>query len=94
MSWWYGLSFRAVGDMPQAAITAYLMRLPAVQAEAKLLLFEVLQAALADRRGQEAALRRWRRQAYGEMERRRPASAAILRMMGIGVEARHGVQSG
>ena len=53
--------------MPVAAIKVYLERLPNVQAEEKLLMFDAANTVWMERHDKRRTLRSWQRQAFGEM---------------------------
>lgn len=53
--------------MPVAAIKAYLERLPAVQAQDKLVMFEAANAVWMERHDKRRTLRGWQRLAFGEV---------------------------
>lgn len=87
MSYWYGLSFEDVAEMPFAAIRNYLERLPARQTETKLLLADVISFPHMKKGDRQTAMRQWMKIAQPRRETElRPASPAILKLMGIGVE--------
>jgi hypothetical protein len=72
--------------MPIASITAYLERLPARQAELKLLLSDTVSIPHMKENARKQTLSGWMRVAQVfYSENARPASAARLRLMGIGV---------
>jgi hypothetical protein len=71
--------------MPMAMIRAYLDRIIAMQGEAKANESEVIMLPHIEKRDRIKILRRWERQS-GARGEARPASAAALRRMGIGVE--------
>ena len=75
-----------MADMPFAAIDAYLKRLPARQAELKLLLADAVSIPHMKENHRREAQNAWMRTAMvnGGNEAK-PASPAILKMMGIGV---------
>ena len=73
--------------MPQAAISAYLERLPQMQAEQKLLIYEAVRTPHLNGKAQARVLRAWRRQLGGNADQQvRPATRAILQAAGIRVE--------
>lgn len=72
--------------MPIAAINVYLERLPARQAEMKMMLADVVSYPHIKQDKQERAMSRWFREASAYVVRKaKVASPAILRLMGIGV---------
>jgi mannitol/fructose-specific phosphotransferase system IIA component len=72
--------------MPLAAISAYLERLPARQAELKLLLSDAVSIPHMKENHREAAQSAWMRAAMIEADNSiKPASPARLKLMGIGV---------
>lgn len=73
--------------MPQAAIRLYLNRLPALQAEFRMLLSEAVIVPHLDAEARRTLLRRWEREAAQFVaDRERSTSVAAIRMMGIGVK--------
>jgi hypothetical protein len=86
LSYWYGLSFAEIADMPFTAISAYLERLPARQAETKMMMADVVSYPHMKALDRQSALRGWMKQANARQpEQRRPASPAALKLLGIGV---------
>jgi hypothetical protein len=86
LSFWYGLGFEDLANMPFASMEAYSSQLPARLAELKLLLAETTTIPHAKEGDRKSALAAWRREANMKSQRRtKPASPAILKMMGIGV---------
>lgn len=86
MTFWYGMSFEEVGEMPMASIEAYLERLPARFAEMKLVFADVVSLPHMKDHQRSERLREWMREV--EMfnpTMTKPASPARLRMMGVGV---------
>ena len=71
--------------MPLAAINAYLDRLPARQAELKLLLSDAVSIPHMKENHRREAQSAWMRAARISMESAQTASPARLKMMGIGV---------
>lgn len=73
--------------MPHTAIQEYLSRLEARQAETSLLLADTNLLAYMSKGDRSMTLKRWIRQAKARTSNAlRPASAAVLKLMGIGVE--------
>lgn len=70
--------------MPIAAFQEYLRRLPARQAELKLVLAEAISLPQMKERDHKAAIRRWMREA-GVEERAKPATSSVLKLLGIGI---------
>jgi hypothetical protein len=85
LSFWYGLSFEAAANMPFAAIESYLERLPARQAEMKLLLADVVSVPHMKEHNRRSALNQWMRNAKARAQAVRPATPGVLKLMGIGV---------
>lgn len=72
--------------MPIAAINVYLERLPARQAELKLMLADVVSYPHIKKDQQDTAMKKWLREANANVvQKAKVASPAILRLMGIGV---------
>lgn len=86
MSFWYALSFEDVRSMPMAAVSMYMERLPARQAEWKLAMTQAAAIPHMKKENRKAAVRALEKQAneYREQEAH-VASPAKLKMMGIGV---------
>lgn len=85
MSFWYGLGFADICQMPMATIRHYLQRLPARQGEWRATLIESTSfphQKESDRRRLIASLER----ATGSTRKARPASVAELALVGIGME--------
>ncbi len=86
MTFWYGLGFDEIAQMPTAAIWAYLERLPSLQAEARL---QGIEAAMMphvmdrDRRATFKQLERTMLARHGGRKRVKP-DRAQLALMGIG----------
>ena len=80
----YGLSYTDINAMPLAAIRAYLDCIPAVQAEQRLIVGDG--ASLPYMKDPRKVQREWQKAAYDGLREARPATPAILKMMGIGVE--------
>lgn len=76
--------------MPFTAIEQYLERLDARQAEMKLLLADAIALPYMKKGYQVMAMKRWMRAAKARDGQARPASAAVLKLMGIGVEVLDG----
>lgn len=79
----YGLSFQEINGMPLAAIEAYLVNVPRVLAERKLVTGEG--AVLPWMKDPRKQLKRWQRLAYPSQPRAAPATPGMLRSLGIGV---------
>lgn len=72
--------------MPIAAINVYLERLPARQAELKLMLADVVSYPHIKKDAQDTSIKQWLREANANVvQKAKVASPAILRLMGIGV---------
>lgn len=72
--------------MPIAAINAYLERLPARQAELKLVMSDAVSTPHMKERDRAATLKGWMRAAKIDADANvKPASPARLKLMGIGV---------
>lgn len=86
MSFWYGLGFDDISNMPFAAIEAYLQRLPARQAELRLMVADAASIPHMKPEARRSVMRAWERIAeeFGGATAR-PASAGRLKLMGIGV---------
>jgi hypothetical protein len=84
LTFWYGLGFDDISNMPMAAIMAYLQELPARQAELKLTLTETEMMPNMKPNARQQALKEWMRTAELQSAAR-PASPGILKLMGIGV---------
>lgn len=80
----YGLSFSEINAMPIAAIRAYLDRIPAIQAEQRLIVGDG--ASLPYMKDPQRVIRNWQKIAYDGMTEKKVATPGILKMMGIGVE--------
>lgn len=85
MTFWYGLGFADLSEMPITAIQAYMQDLPARQAEMKLMLYEVESMPNMKKHDQENRLKNWLRSAGIASSTARKATPGILKMMGIGV---------
>lgn len=72
--------------MPFTAIEQYLERLEARQAETSLLMADVTVLPYMKKGDQSMSIRQWMRKAKArQTQQARPASAAVLKLMGIGV---------
>jgi hypothetical protein len=71
--------------MPFSAIDAYLERLEARMAEAKLMLSDAVSYPHLKDSARSNAAQRWMQKANAR-QKARPATPAILKLMGIGVE--------
>lgn len=72
--------------MPQTAISAYLERLPARQAEVKLMLSDAVSYPHMKKGDRQTAMRQWMKKARSRSDASvRPASPGVLKLLGIGV---------
>jgi hypothetical protein len=87
MSFWYGLGFNDLANMPVASIEIYMQQLPARLAELSLLLADTTMLPHAKEDARRNALTKWQRVVNMKSQvNAKPASPAVLKMMGIGVE--------
>jgi hypothetical protein len=84
MTFWYGLGFADISDMPMTAFTAYVQHLPARQAEMKLILSEVESLPNMKPSARASLMREWMKAAEIEPTVRK-ATPGILKLLGIGV---------
>jgi hypothetical protein len=86
LTYWYGLGYREIAEMPSGVIRAYLERLPARLAEWKMAMAEAVSLPYMREGQQRQIIAAWRRAATGGRPvPARPASDEVLRMMGIRV---------
>lgn len=88
MTFWYGLGFADISNMPMAAIQAYLINLPVRQAELKLLMAEVESIPNMKKQDRESLLKDWMQTARVKPAVRK-ATPGILKLLGIGVHHVH-----
>ncbi|RMD61371.1 hypothetical protein D6833_08340, partial [Candidatus Parcubacteria bacterium] len=79
LSFWYGLGFAEIGAMPQAAIAAYLERLPGLQTELKALVYEAIAVTQMERSARRRVINGWQRVLTGRRVVA-PVSRAVLQM--------------
>jgi mannitol/fructose-specific phosphotransferase system IIA component len=84
VSYWYGFSFEDVANMPMSAISAYLERLPARQAEWKMLMADPIALPHMKESDRRAMVNSWNTTMLKDAPAR-VATPAKLKMMGIGV---------
>jgi hypothetical protein len=84
VSFWYGLGFADMAEMPIASIQAYLERLPARIAEMKLAMAEAVSVPHLEADERRDLLESWQEQAHLREMEAEVVSPAVLRMMGIG----------
>jgi hypothetical protein len=86
MSFWYGLSFDDVANMPMARLENYLEKLPARFSELQMLLADVVSLPHMKDEHRRATMNGWMRTLQVVTPfKAKPASKARLQMMGIGV---------
>lgn len=85
LSFWYGMSFSSVNEMPLAAIQAYLDRLPKVKADFKIELNEVVMRPHMEGKNQKSLHDSWQRSFFGEKKNKvKKAKKSDLAQIGIG----------
>jgi len=76
--------------MPIASIEAYLKRLDARMAEMKLVMADAISLPHMKKNDQTRTVKQWEKTASAQSKpASKPASPAVLRLMGIGVEIRN-----
>jgi hypothetical protein len=79
----YGIPYESINNMPIAAITNYLNKIPAVLAERRLVAADG--ASIPHAKDAKKIMKQWQTLAYGDTSSKRVASPAQLRLLGIGV---------
>ena len=86
LSYWYGLQFSEIANMPLSTVQAYLQKLEVRQAETKLMLVDVESITILKARDRKKMINRWMKLVQiQEPAKAKKASPAKLKMMGIGV---------
>jgi hypothetical protein len=86
LSYWYGLSYSQIAQMPVPAINAYLEKLQARIAETKLMMADAASVPHMKLSDRKTTLNNWMRTVnIHSPTKSKPASKARLKMMGIGV---------
>ena len=86
LSFWYGLQFSEVAEMPITGINAYIEKLEARKAELKLLMADVVSLPHMKKHDRMSTVNGWMKllNIFSQTQAK-PASPARLKMMGIGV---------
>lgn len=86
MSFWYGLSFADISEMPMAAIEAYMNRLEIRKTEVRLMLADVTMLPNMKKNDRVSIVNNWMKLLeITNQAKAIPASPGRLKMMGIGV---------
>lgn len=86
LSYWYGLQFSEIVEMPLSTVQAYLQKLEVRQAETKLMLVDVESIPHMKARDRNKTINRWMKlvKIHTPAKAKKP-SEAKLKLMGIGV---------
>lgn len=87
LSYWYGLQFSEIAQMPFVTINTYLEKIEARKTETKLMLADVILLPNMKNKDRAGLINNWMK--YLDIQKQietKPASPSILKMMGIGVK--------
>lgn len=87
LSYWYGLQYSEIRDMPMEMLKGYMERLETRKTEERLMMADVVSLPHMKKRDRERTVNDWMRllSIQNQVKPRR-ASPARLKMMGIGVK--------
>jgi hypothetical protein len=86
LSYWYGLSYSEIANMPIKAIEAYLEKLEIRKTETKLMFADVISLPNMKKKDRVDLVGKWIRTLnINQPVQARPANPAILKLIGIGV---------
>jgi hypothetical protein len=87
LSFWYGLQFSEIAEMPIASINAYINKLEARKTEVKLMMADVVSLPKMKKNDRVSLVNSWMKLLnITSQAQAKPASPGRLKLMGIGVK--------